>query len=296
MLGIIFASAGYLASAGAQVIDKALLAKTFRHPVSFVFWIGVLSLGVFLVWPFDPEIPTLFEWPIVILAGLSFQLALLAYFNVVSGEEVSKAATVVGAIVPIITLLLSRWFLGERLTLNQSIGFILLLGGSVVVSYTGSVSLKSIKLFTLSIVAGILFAVSTVSMKAVFTSLAFIPGLVWTRLGAIILTCLLLVPSKYRQYIFARSEQPRGGKVWLFILNQFLGAIGFLLINLAVFVSSPTLVNALVGVQYAALFLLALTFSHWWPKIFREPITKIVIVRKLIGLVLIGLGLVYIAV
>lgn len=293
--GLVTASIGYLATAGSQIIDKLLLARTFRHPVSFAFWGGILGLGVFILLPFDFMVPKPSQWPVIILSGFIFQLGLLIYYQVASQEEISKASMVIGATTPLVTLIIARLFLAEQLLADQLWGVVVAVTGTIFIAHSPVATSHSTGLLVLSIISAVCFAIASVSLKAVFEMIAFVPGLVWTRLGGILLALILFLSKGARQYILAKAEQPRGGRAWLFLFGQGLGAVGFLLINWAIFVSSPTIVNALQGVRHAAIFGLALLFSHWWPKIFREPQTPQVIAMKVVGLLMVGLGIILMA-
>ena len=52
---------------------------------------------------------------------------------------------------------------------------------------------------------------------------------------------------------------------------------------LAIAYRSATLVNALQGLQYGFLFILAVAFSRRWPEIFNEEMTRRVIIQKSIA-------------
>ncbi|MCX6784818.1 MAG: hypothetical protein NTV81_02690, partial [Candidatus Komeilibacteria bacterium] len=73
--------------------------------------------------------------------------------------------------------------------------------------------------------------------------------------------------------------------------DQLLAAAGFLSINYATSLASVSLVNALQGVQYAILFILAVLASIFYPKILKESIERGTLILKTISIICIGLGL-----
>lgn len=291
-VGIILALIGYSCAAASQIMDKFLLEKVFAHPAVFAFWVACLSIAAFLLLPFQPIVPVIALWPIVLIAGFSFQWGLYLYYAIAQNEEISRASLVVGAITPIATLLLARWLLDEKLIGMQIIGFLLLIAGTFIIADTKKTFKQSTWIhLALAASSGVLFAISTVTMKMTFNSLPFIPGLVWTRLGGLMFAGALLIIPTYRQAIFASRSRPQAAKTEYFLLGHGFGAASFLFINYAVFLSSATVVNALAGIRYAIIFMLAVFLSRRWPYIFHEPLSKMVLIHKTIGLALIIAGM-----
>ena len=81
-------------------------------------------------------------------------------------------------------------------------------------------------------------------------------------------------------------------KFWIkVLLNKILGAIGALLISFALSRGPATLVNALQGLQYAFVFILAAILYIFLPGVVRENFGKKAIIQKVSGMILVSVGL-----
>ena len=106
----------------------------------------------------------------------------------------------------------------------------------------------------------------------------------------------LLVSKKIREEIFKSLKNLKGKKRLLFFSNQGLAAVGAFLQNYAIYLGSVALVGALQGVQYVFLLVLGGLITVFYPKIMKENISKSVIIQKIIAIVLIVIGLCFIAI
>jgi len=131
--------------------------------------------------------------------------------------------------------------------------------------------------------------------KLIYESQPFLNGFIWTRLGSCIAALLILLPVKNRTAIFG-SGKKLDKETGVFVVgNKALGGIAFILLNLALVSGQVGLVNALQGIQYAFLFLLILILSSGFPRLLDEKINKKIIIQKVAAIILIGAGLVILA-
>ena len=83
-------------------------------------------------------------------------------------------------------------------------------------------------------------------------------------------------------------------KTWatslVFLCNKSLAAGAFLLQTYAISLGSVSVVNALQGVQYAFVLVLALIVSLFFPKIFKEEVGTGPVMQKIAGIVLVSFG------
>lgn len=106
-------------------------------------------------------------------------------------------------------------------------------------------------------------------------------------LGALL---LLFFPTN-RRTIFDTTRAIKIKTVGLFFSNKALAGIAFILLNYAIFLGSVTLVNALQGIQYVFLLIIAIIISFKFPHILREQISRQIIVQKSIAILLISFAL-----
>lgn len=296
-LWIAIVIAAHLLNAAAFLVDKYLLARAVPSPAVYAFFVGMLGAVGFVVLPFDPGVPHgAAEWLLDIAAGATFVIALLAFFTALRRGEASRVVPYVGGTIPVWTLILAYLFLDERLPQRALVAFaILVLGSALITRESGGRTVgKRRHAYGYASLAAVAFAVSAVLMKAVFLTQSFASGFAWSRLGSVLAAAAILLAPSARRAIVASRKQPRSGNAALFLGGQVAGALGFFALQYAISVASPTLVNALQGVQYAFLFVLAAVLGHRFPQL-RERLTRGVVVQKLSAIVVIGFGLIILA-
>ena len=79
---------------------------------------------------------------------------------------------------------------------------------------------------------------------------------------------------------------------WVFVSNKGASAGASLLLNYSISIGSVVIINALQGIQYASVFLLALIFSLFWPGIISESYSFRAMFQKILGIMFVSLGVV----
>ncbi len=287
------------ANAGAQLLDKVLLTKSFPRPAVLTFWTAVANLlgVVFVFWDFI-LFPGWYLLIVAILSGVAFTVALQFLYMGLKRGEASHIAPLVGAMVPVVSFIISYYWLAERLTFNQGVAVGLLVAGSLLISFETSRKNSGIHIGMLyAVIAGSLFALSYVMSRVVYLESTFSTGFAWARLGSFLAALPLLFNKQVRNLIFAKTEKQKNKnhKAYLLLsVNKGLAALYFLGMNYAMSLASATIVNALAGLQYAVLFVLVYFFSKKIPKFFNEYFTKQEIFQQVLAIVIIVVGLVFI--
>ena len=75
-----------------------------------------------------------------------------------------------------------------------------------------------------------------------------------------------------------------------FISNKTLSAVAFVMLNYSIMLGPVAIINALQGVQYASVFVLVLILSNFYPKIVKESFSAKIMFRKLLGIILVSVG------
>lgn len=290
IIGIIAALAGHLSNAFAALADKYLLKRAFQEPAVYVVWIGIISLLVFVLLPFDFALPaTATQWLTDLLAGALFSLALLAYFNSLKRSELSAVVPVVGSVTAIVTVIISYLYLAERFSFYQILGILVLIVAFWLLTYEGKMVHRSALPYT--IVAAVLFSFSAVVMKVVFFNQPFISGLAFSRVGSLLVSLVLITSPIVRKAILASAPRFRGGNLLILIGDHIAGAVSFVLLNFGIAASSPAIVNALQGSQYAFLYLLVGAAGPFAPTVFKEDVSGVAKRRRLIGIAVVAIGI-----
>ena len=284
--------AAYLFLALAGLIDKVLLQKIISSPRAYAFYVGMLSVLALTLLPFGvvsvPETRTLLA---AAVSGFTGVYALWAFYSGLKDFEPTRVITTVGALIPVLTLILSTIIFSETHPLAHFLAVVLLVLGGVLLSLRGTAAgTFSLALLNHAVLSAGLFAVSLAMMRFVFLQETFLNGLFWVRIGGLLgAVSIIAVPENFRRIYWATKRAPKMAPV-PFLLNQVLGGLGGVLQNYAVFLGSASLVAAIQGSQYVFLLLLALLLGRYFPEI-REKISSHEVMDKSVAITMIAAGL-----
>lgn len=307
MLYISIAIAAYFLVALQTILDKFLLTSNrVAEPATYTFFVGLMSIFTFILAPFGFHLIGVEQFILSLISGTIFIYGIFCLFTAIEKNEASRVTPVVGAIIPITTLILSVIFLGEKLSVLEMVGILLLVFGGIFLSleFLGK-SLEPQKLFagfSLTALAGILIAVAFILFKYLYIRDNFVNVFIWTRLGLFFGALSLLLFPLWRKVILKsfqtfnhpQKENRRTGM--LFVGNKILGGAGSALTHLAVSLGSVAVVNALVSIEYVFVFILGFALSLKFPDIFQEKIIWRNILQKTLGLCIIMTGIILISV
>ena len=292
MFWLYLALIAQLLNAAVILADKYLVtSKAISKPVVYAFYVGLLSGVVVLTAPFGVIFPPRLE-----IIGLSFLIALSYIFSILflykslAASDASDVAPVSGALAAISTLVFSFVFLNHDLSRNFLTGFILLVGGTLLMSFFRFKKWSALH----AVLAGVLFGLSSVFVKILFNTTSFIDGFFWSRMANVAGALMLLLwPANLRAIVQNIKSSTRGTKL-LVMGNKGLAGTAFLLILLAISLGDVSIVNALAGAQFLFLLLFALIFTKKFPGYFFETVyRRHIIIQKLAGIILISAGLVF---
>lgn len=292
-LYIVIAIIAYALYAANGVIDKFLLSKAVRSPAVYAFYIGITGPLTFVLAPFGLKFLSFGDLIIAIIGGASFVWALLFLYKATKQTSISRILPIEGGLVPVFTLIFAYLILGERLASTQLIAFALLVVGAIIISLKEDKTGWHAKALGNAIIAAILFALSFVLTKHTFDSSNFISGLIWTRLGFFLVALSFLIPKSVRTAVFNAPKQTTTGNKYLYYGARVTGSISGFLQNYAISLGSVTIVNAMQGTQYALLLVGTIILSKYFPQILKEKITRRILMQKVLAIVLITCGLIF---
>ena len=299
MLWLAVAISAYFLFALVALGDKYLLAGP-PNPKSYSFYVGTLGILVLVLVPFVgfsiPEISQVF---LSLLAGVVFILALFGLYTALENFEVSRIIPAIGGLLPLFTFGLVYLFLGGEGILSswKILAFILLLAGSVLIAFEKGKSITS-KSLQISALTALLFAIAFILTKFVYFSQPFWSGFIWMRIGGFLAAVCFIFTKEVKREIFERkfTFQKKTGTIFLF--NQGIGAGAFILQNWAIALvpfGFLAFINALEGTKYLFLLIFTILLALKFPKILKEEISKKILFQKIIAILLIGGGLVLLA-
>lgn len=282
---------GYLLSAGVLILDKYILTNTVSKPVVYAFYSTIFMLAAPIALLFGGGLLRGSDWVWAAISGVAFGCGLWTMYIAVKDSEASHINPFIGAVVTIATLALATLILQETLAVNELGGVILLVVASLLlVREKRSQPVTFHTGFLWAIAAGVLFAISHVSAKYVYELYPFITAFVWTKASVGLVGVGLLASGSVRLSLAATRQKKNSHPVALVVTDKVLGVVAVVLIQYAAAIGSVTLVHALVGIQYAIMFVGILLLSRLAPRVFKEEFTRQELVIEIVALTLIMFG------
>jgi drug/metabolite transporter (DMT)-like permease len=308
---LLVALSAYLFLAIANLLDKFLVDNVLKSSQAYVFIVCILGLAVMLVSPWFLKWPGLAWSAFNLFVGILFAIALWLLYEALKQGEAARILVFIGGLIPVFSIILSLIFLKDVYTLNQWIGMGFLLAGVLVIALLPQPRnflarfLKKIGLknkfnrrgLQIAFVSALFYSFYFVASKYAYNNQPFMSAFLWNRLGAGLFVLLFLLRKKDRLAInsFFKRSSPKKNK-FLVIFNQILGSSGFILQNYAIFLGPVAIVNAMQGFQYAFLLIISAILAALAPKLLKETFSWPIILQKTGAVILVFIGLYFIAV
>lgn len=273
----------YALNAVAFIIDKYLLSAPILRPISYAFWVGILSLVVIILLPLGVYWVSFHYFLISFASGATFFFALIFLYKAIKKTDISIASTKVGVLGVIFTYAFSVLILKDYFSHPDVVALGLMVAGILFLGKTGK------GIWREALVAGIAFGISTVLLKLAFNYSSFLNGFFWTRMGLVGMSFLALIHPSARKEVVLSFKISSHSSRFIFLLNKIIAGIGFALLYVAIKLGNVSVVNALLSVQFVFIFILALVFRNKIPGI-AENIKGMILLEKLLGIALIGVG------
>lgn len=287
--GIFIAILGHGFVGLSLIWDKVLLGRReTKNLLSYVFWLGAISLFGLALLPFGFKMPSLRVAGMAFAAGVLDLIASFFYYAALKAGEASDEIAAMGGFAPVATALIAIPLLHQAVG-GQLLGFTLMTLGGFLMFFAEKMPLK--KMLPMVMIASVGFGLMNVLEKIVFNSTNFVSGFIFVTLGTSVGAMAMLIPASWRRQIFESSEKaPPKSKLW-YMVNRFTAGVGSFLIVFAVSRANPALVEAISGVRYVVVFIGAYAITVLKPDWFREDFRKWVLVAKVAatGLVVAGL-------
>ncbi len=286
MLWIYLAILAYLLNSFVFIIDKNLLLRNVSSPLSYAFYVSILSSFVVLLLPFGVHLLPIPFLVVGLASGLSFFIALFFLYGAIKNIDVLEATSSVGAITALATFVFNFLFLHEKIAGKDFMAFALLVAGALILAYFHLTSRSVVHIIS----SGVLFGFSYTTLKYFFNSTDFINGLFWSRMGLVggALFLLLIPPARNKIINSFGSSAPRSKTLFLF--NKALAAGAFVILYYSIKIGNVVFVNALQGLQYVAVLLFSFLLGDRFSKLF-EKHAREHYWRTILGVIFISAGL-----
>lgn len=242
-------------------------------------WFNFLKIG------FGEAVTGLFSGLFLILGLWPFYLALYR-------SETSRVMTLFVGSMPLFTLLIKYFFIGERLGIGQIFAFIFLVSGGILVFLKRRNNFwLDLKSACLTIVSALAIAVGLVLAGETFKLQGFFSGFFWISIGYLLASLIIFLWPGQKQKILAINTYAEKRSMFLFFSDKAFSVLGSGLVKFAISLVSATLVNAFEGLRQFFVLILASAISFWRPDILREELEGVILWQKITAVILVGIGL-----
>ncbi len=189
--------------------------------------------------------------------------------------------------------MLSFLFLGEVLTLNHYLAFVLILLGGFLISLKKAKGIFKLRTaFWWMVLSSLVYAIQVVILKSLYAFYPFWDLTVYLGFGEFLPTpILLLLISDFRgRFVRSLSNLKLVGWV-LLILAMFFVATASLSGFWALTSGPVSLISGFRGFQSVFVLIYAILFSIWLPKILKEELNKSTLGIKAIAILLMVIGI-----
>lgn len=280
---ILFSLLAPLFWAFSNFVDKYILGKYTKGIFDFLFFSTITSWFLFVVlfvFIGAPEL-TVYSW-IPILTGIILIYSYGFYGRALEQGDTS-ALVILFKLIPVVTVILAFIFLGQILSSNELLGFIVVLLGAIIVSLEKNKSFF-INGFGMILVAIFIWSIMTLFIDYGLTKMSFWDYFLLDTLGSALAgLTLFVVPSIRRQVIDGLKTATTGKYIW-FSGNNLLDFFGQMSIKKALAIApSAGLVTVVMQAQSFYAIIIGILLTLFLPDIIKEDISARTLVKKCIG-------------
>jgi len=300
---IILVVIGQLMFAVTSLIDKFIVtSKKVSKPFVYAFFVSLLSILSLLIFalgfiPLDlggfvfPSIYNIqipdFKFALAaVMFGFSFFYSLYYLYSALAKADASDVVPVITSLSAVGVFILSTLFLGDTLSTNFLLGFILLVAGTFFISHFRF----NKEVLILSLLSGIAFSVNITVTKFMFNTTSFDNGFFWSRIGILFAVIFFLVIPDYIEKLFENTKQSgKSGGLWV-IGNSIIGGVAGFMVLKAIELGNPTIVQSLAGLQFIFITIISYSVGRLTPVEFGENHNLKDIIQKGIAIVIMSIG------
>jgi len=286
----IFALLAPILWSGCNVIDKFLLEKYIKDPISYqvlICFFDIMSIIIILL--FSSVSWNIYVFFLGMIIGLLGVIATTLYNKSMIDEEASRVVPLV-YLDSIFVVILAYMFLGEVFNFQKYLGIIFIVIGGILISFKKIVKkwhFSSVVKFIL--VAGFLWAISSVISKYTLNFTDYVSLTALQMLGYVIFGPLFLLSNKVRSNFLSYMKK-FDRKIFLLIIATLIYLVGVLSFYYAASIGSISLVYTIVSTQPFFIFVYTVIITKIAPGIIKEGIDRSTILLKIIAICLIFLG------
>ena len=287
---------GYLFLAIVFILDKVVVSQSRVKPVVYTFYSTIFMFGALFALPFFGwGLLSGLDWWWAVVSGVAFGLGLLTLYKALQHGEVSHMGPFNAVMITIFLYIIGFYYLAENLSSLQVGGIAILILASLLLSFEKSRKHSGFHVgFIWAIVSALLFAISHASAKYLYGIYSFETAFIWTRATTGLVGLFLLFFPAVRK-TFKRKKNTKktyAGRhaVSIVVTDKVLGVLSVICIQYAIALGSPTLVQALSGLQFVLMFLFIYILTKLLPRVFKEYFTKKELRMEFVAIILVLIG------
>lgn len=275
-----------------NVMDKYLIDKRIKSPLIVFIFLRIISIipVIILIPILNIGVPNLYFLSFIFVSAVLMALGIIIYYKIVEIEEISVSIPLF-QFIPIFTLFIAFFTLGERLAAIDYLGFLILITGGFVISIKRVSGLFRVgKVFWFVILASLMFSTSYVIAKFVLNYVNYWETIIWVWIFVIFATMPILFSGKIRgefKYYYKKINRRDWSILFTNITISVLASASY---YFAIKIGPISLVQASENIQMIFVFILALLFTMFYPHTMKERFDSRALAQKILGMILIIIG------
>ena len=276
--------------ASSNFVDKYILGKYTKGIFDFVFFSTVTSWLFFAVIFLFVGTPELSIYSLIPIATGMILIYSYGFYGKALEQGDTSSLVILFKLIPVVTVILAFAFLGQTLSSNELIGFVIVLAGATIISFEKTKGIF-IKGFGMILIAILMWSVMTLFVDYGLTKMSFWDYFMLDNLGSALAgLTMFIIPSIRRQVIDGIKTAQLGKYIW-FSWNNVLDFFGQMSITKALAIApSAGLVTVVMQVQSFYAILIGVLLTLVIPYIIKEDISAPTLIKKVIGAVIMFSG------
>lgn len=276
--------------ASSNFVDKYILGKYTKGIFDFVFFSTITSWIFFALIFIFVGIPELSIYSLIPIATGMILIYSYGFYGKALEQGDTSSLVILFKLIPVVTVILAFAFLGQTLSSNELIGFVIVLAGATIISFEKTKGIF-IKGFGMILIAILMWSVMTLFIDYGLTKMSFWDYFMLDNLGSALAgLTMFIIPSIRRQVIDGIKTAQLGKYIW-FSWNNVLDFFGQMSIKKALAIApSAGLVTVVMQVQSFYAILIGVLLTLVIPHIIKEDISAPTLIKKVVGAVIMFSG------
>lgn len=269
--------------ASSNFVDKYILGKYTKGIFDFVFFSTITSWIFFAAIFLFVRTPELNIYSLIPIATGMILMYSYGFYGKALEQGDTSSLVILFKLIPVITVILAFVFLGQVLSLNELIGFVIVLAGATIISFEKQrgVFIKGLGMILIAI---LIWSVMFLFIDYGLTKMSFWHYFMLDNVGSALAgLTLFIIPSIRRQVIEGIKTAQLGKYMW-FAWNNVLDFLGHMSIKKALAIApSAGLVAVVMQVQSFYAILIGVVLTLLIPNSIKEDISAPTLIKKCIG-------------